>query len=352
MKIVFTGGGSGGHVTPNIAIIEEMKKDHEIIYIGSINGIEKKLIEDINIPYKSIETGKLRRYLSKENLKDFFKVFKGISEAKKLLKEINPDIVFSKGGFVSVPVVIGASLNKIPIVIHESDMTSGLANKIAMPFAKKICVSFEETMKNEKRKNMILTGTPVRREIFEGSKEKGYKFTGLTKDKPIIIVMGGSLGAESVNKSVRENLDELTKEYQIIHLCGKGKVSKEHENIKGYIQYEYVSSELKDMFAVSDLIITRAGANSIFEILLLTKPNILIPLSKKASRGDQILNAESFRKQGFSYVIEEEELTSRKLSDSIKEVLNNKDTYIEAMKKTTLKNGTETIINILEETKR
>lgn len=352
MKVAFTGGGSGGHVTPNIAIINELKKEEniEIFYIGSKDGIEKELIEKENIKYYGVSAGKLRRYLSKKNISDFFKVFKGIKEASKILKEEKPDVLFSKGGFVSVPIVIAASRNRIPIIIHESDITPGLANKISLPFATKICVSFPETMQKVNRKKAVLTGSPIREEIFKGDKEKGYKFTKFNKQKPVITIMGGSLGAEALNRSVRNILDNLLNNYQIVHLCGKGKIDETLLDRKGYNQYEYIYDELKDILAITDLVITRAGANSIFEFLLLRKPNILIPLSKKASRGDQILNAKSFERQGFSKVLLEEDLTDSSLKERIKEVMIDKIQYITSMEKSNIKNGTKVIKEIIIDT--
>jgi len=349
MKILFTGGGTGGHVIPNIAIINELKKNKnvQIFYIGSKDGIEKKLIKDQGIVYKEIETGKLRRYLSKKNIEDFFKVFRGIKQAKAIIEELKPDVIFSKGGFVSVPVVLGARNKKIPIIIHESDITPGLANKISLPFADKICISFPETIKYVNKNKTMLTGTPVRGELFDGDENKAYKYLGMKKEKPIITIMGGSLGSECLNRCIRKSINELTKVYQIVHICGKGKVAEEYKQ-EGYVQYEYVGDELKDILKVTDLIISRAGANSLFEILMLSIPNILIPLSKKASRGDQIVNAKSFEKQGFSYVLEEEKLTSQSLIHSINKVLEEKDKYIKNMKNTKLKSGTQQIVELIE----
>lgn len=331
-KIVLTGGGTAGHVTPNIAMIPRLRElGYEIHYIGSYDGIEKKLIADYNIPYTGIATGKFRRYFDVKNFSDPFRVIRGVFEAKQALKKLRPDVVFSKGGFVSVPVVRAAKSLKIPVICHESDMTPGLANKLCVPSATKICCNFPETMKSLPEKKAILTGTPIRQELLSGSREKALAFTGFDGSKPVILVIGGSLGAVAVNNAVRAALPELLKTYDIIHLCGKGKKDENLDNTPGYVQYEYIKEELPDLFALSDLAISRAGANAICELLALRKPNILIPLSAAASRGDQILNAHSFEKQGFSVVIEEEAVTTLKLIDAINTLYVNRQNYIDTM---------------------
>ena len=330
--IVLTGGGTAGHVTPNIALIPRLKElGYEISYIGSYNGIEKKLIEEMNIPYYGISSGKLRRYFDLKNFTDPFRVLKGFSEARKLLKQLKPDVVFSKGGFVTVPVVIAAGKLKIPTIIHESDMTPGLANKICIPSATKVCCNFPETEKSLPSDKAVLTGTPIRQELLSGNADAGRKFCGFTADKPVIMVIGGSLGAASVNDNVRKILPELLKDFQVVHLCGKGKTDESLKGTTGYVQYEYIQDELPDLFAMADVVISRAGANAICEIRELHKPNLLIPLSAKASRGDQILNARSFERQGFSMVLEEEEITETKLLDTIHQLYTDRQKYTEAM---------------------
>lgn len=352
-KIILTGGGTAGHVTPNIALIPKLKEaGFDILYVGSYDGIEKKLIEDVGIPYKGISSGKLRRYLSVKNLTDPFRVLKGIREAKQIIKSYKPDIIFSKGGFVSVPVVMEAHKCKVPAIIHESDMTPGLANKLAIPHATKVCCNFPETLDYIGKDKAILTGTPIRHELFTGDKISGLDFCGFTANKPVLMVVGGSLGSVVVNNAVREALPELLKTWQIVHLCGKGKADSSLEHIEGYVQYEYISSEMKDLFAMSDLIISRAGANAISEILALKKPSILIPLSAKASRGDQILNAKSFEKQGFSYVIEEENLTKDSLLQAISHVENNLSTYMDAISQANNLNAIDIIMDLIQKTVR
>ena len=349
-RIVLTGGGTAGHVTPNIALLPALQKEgYEINYIGSYDGIERKLIEELGILYYGISSGKLRRYFDLKNFSDPFKVLKGYSEAKKILKQQKPDIIFSKGGFVTVPVVIAAKRLGIPVIIHESDMTPGLANKLAIPSATKVCCNFPETMKYLPEGKSVLTGSPIRRELMEGSKEKALHFLGFTSTKPVIMIIGGSLGSVAINNAIRSNLDTLLEKFQIVHLCGEGKLDASLESKKGYRQFEYIKKELADIFALSDIVISRAGANAICELLALRKPNILIPLSAAASRGDQILNARSFEKQGFSVVIEEEQLTTESLSAAIKEVYEHKEKYSSAMKNSSQTDAIVTITNLIKQ---
>ena len=347
-KIVLTGGGTAGHVTPNIAIIPTLKEmGYDISYIGTYNGIEKKLIEEIGIPYYGISSGKLRRYFDLKNFTDPFRILKGYFQAKKLIKKLKPDVVFSKGGFVTVPVVFAASKKKIPIVIHESDMTPGLANKLALPKATKICCNFPETKKMFEGKATV-TGTPIRAELFTGNKEKAKKFCGFKDDKPTILIVGGSTGSVAINNAIWEVLDELLKTYNVIHICGKDKTDSKYNGKEGYAQFEYVKSELSDLFTLADIVISRAGANAICELLALKKLNILIPLSLKASRGDQILNAESFQKSGYSYVIDEENLNHDTLLKALAEIEDKKEEYITAMEKSKVSDSITTITSIID----
>lgn len=350
-KIVLTGGGTAGHVTPNMALIPELKKrGYEIHYIGSKDGIEKKLIEEIGVPYYGISSGKLRRYFDPKNFSDPIKVLKGYGEANSLIKKINPNLVFSKGGFVTVPVVLAAKRRKVPAIIHESDMTPGLANKICIPCATRICANFPETLNSLPEGKAVLTGTPIREELFSGDKRKGIEFCRFTDKKPIIMIIGGSLGSVVVNEAVREILSSLLEKFQIIHLCGKDKIDEKLKETEGYVQFEYIKKELSDLMDAADIVISRAGANAICEILALRKPNILVPLSAAASRGDQILNAASFEKQGYSYVIKEEELSGDKLLAAVKEVYSQKEKYINAMADSQLNNSIEKVIDLIEET--
>ena len=352
-KIVLTGGGTAGHVTPNIALLPKLKEaGYSVSYIGSYEGIEKKLIEDCQIPYHGKSSGKLRRYFSWKNFSDPFRVIAGFGQARKLLRKINPDIMFSKGGFVSVPVVLAAKRLHIPVIIHESDITPGLANKIAMRSASKICCNFPETLSYLPKDKAVLTGSPIRQELFLGKKENGLKLCQFHADLPVLMIIGGSIGSVIINNSIREILTELTKDFQIIHICGKGNVSEEHQNISGYKQFEYVSAELPDLFAASNLVISRAGANVICELLALNKPNLLIPLSATTSRGDQILNANSFEKQGFSMVLPQENLTSETLLNSIQTLHSKEEQYKQNLSQSNQGDAVEKVFALIESCKR
>ena len=349
-RIILTGGGTAGHVTPNMALMPElMKHGYDIQYIGSYDGMEKKLIEDMGIPYHGIASGKLRRYFSMKNFSDPFKVLKGISEAKKLMKELKPDVVFSKGGFVAVPVVMAASRAHIPVICHESDMTPGLANKLCIPVARKVCCNFPETLKSLPAEKSILTGSPIREELLHGNKEAARKLCGFHSDKPVLMIIGGSLGSAVINQSVREALPKLLDDFQIVHICGKDKIDNLLLKTPGYKQFEYVKDDLKDIFAMADIVVSRAGANAICELLALKKPNLLIPLSAGASRGDQILNARSFEAQGFSMVIDEDYLSPDLLVEKVHALYCSRQTYIDAMEKSRQTNAIPSILEILNE---
>ena len=308
-KIVLTGGGTAGHVTPNIALLPSLKEaGYEVFYIGSYTGIEKTLIEDLGIPYYGISSGKLRRYRSLKNLSDPFRVLHGLFQAKRLMKKIKPDIVFSKGGFVSVPVVLAAGSRHIPVIIHESDMTPGLANKAA-----------------------------------------GLDLCNFTTDKPIILVVGGSTGAVHVNEAVRSILPELLKDFQVVHLCGKGKMDESLNGTPVYVQFEYISEQMRDLFAISSIVISRAGANAICELLALKKPNLLIPLSANASRGDQILNANSFKEHGYSMVLTEEDMTKDTLLAAVRKLYADRHQYIINMEKSEQQDSIDKIMNLIKD---
>ncbi|MCI7790706.1 MAG: undecaprenyldiphospho-muramoylpentapeptide beta-N-acetylglucosaminyltransferase [Lachnospiraceae bacterium] len=348
-RIVFTGGGTAGHVTPNIALFPKLRElGYDIHYIGSYEGIEKKLIEDYKIPYYGISTGKLRRYFDPKNFSDPFRVIKGFAEAKKILKTLKPDVVFSKGGFVSVPVVRAAASLKIPCIIHESDMTPGLANKLCIPVASKICCNFPETLTGLPAEKAVLTGSPIREELSKGNKFHAMDLCGFTSGKPVILVIGGSLGAAGVNSLVRDALPQLLEDFQIVHICGKDKIDNLLLNKQGYKQFEYVKEDLKDLFALADIVISRAGANAICELLALRKPSLLIPLPASSSRGDQILNAKSFESQGFSMVADEDDLTPYTLVEKVHELYFTRQSFIDAMQNSSQRNSIATIIELIE----
>lgn len=350
LKIIMTGGGSAGHVTPNLALVPKLKElGYEIQYIGTKDGIERKIIEEEKIKYNIISSGKLRRYFDVKNFTDPFRVVKGVWDAYEIVKKEKPNIVFSKGGFVSVPVVIGAFLNKVPVIAHESDITPGLANKISSVYCTKMCVTFPESLKNNKNKKAVLTGTPIRDELYSGNKFMGLKICDFKNGKPVLLIIGGSLGSKAINETVRKALNELLLKYNIIHICGKNNLSKKYENENGYKQFEYISKELPHLFAAADIVLSRAGANVIFELLALKKPNLLVPLSTKSSRGDQILNAASFEKSGYSMIIQDENLNKDSLLKNLEELYENRQKYIKNMEESKISNGVDAIINLIKE---
>lgn len=350
-KIVLTGGGTAGHVTPNIALIHELREQGWIIdYIGSADGVEKKMISSLNVPFHGVSSGKLRRYFSWKNFLDPLNILVGIAQSIVLLYRLKPDVVFSKGGFVAFPVVVGAWLNRIPVIAHESDMTPGLANRLCFPFVNKICVPFANSKKHFKDTHKVtVTGTPLREELFHGDPQKGLALCGFNQTKPCLLVIGGSLGAETLNRCIRESLDTLVEHYQIIHLCGPHKVDPALAHKEGYYQLEYANAELAHLFAVSDLVVSRAGANALYEILALEKPHVLIPLSEKVSRGDQVQNARYFKEQGISVVLNDDTLSSEQLLSAIAEVRANRDVIIQKIKALDIKSATDAIIALIKE---
>ncbi|MBQ2191798.1 MAG: undecaprenyldiphospho-muramoylpentapeptide beta-N-acetylglucosaminyltransferase [Clostridia bacterium] len=346
--ILMTGGGSAGHVTPNVALMPKLREaGFEIHYVGTADGIEKKLIaEQKDVVYHEIEAGKLRRYLSLKNLTDPFRVIKGVSQAKKLVRELRPDVVFSKGGFVSVPVVMGAK-RKCPVICHESDYTPGLANKIAARYADTVCVTFEDTLKYTGKKHAVHTGTPIRRELYSGSRERGLAFLGFSGEKPIILVMGGSLGATAINDGVRAALPELGDKFDVVHLCGKGKLD-ETVSSPCYRQYEYISAELPDILAATDLVVSRSGANAVFEFLALRKPALFIPLPLEASRGDQILNANYVTGKGYAMQMDQKDVNAKTLVEKINELYERRAEFIAKMERDNTLDGTDKVLEVIK----
>jgi UDP-N-acetylglucosamine--N-acetylmuramyl-(pentapeptide) pyrophosphoryl-undecaprenol N-acetylglucosamine transferase len=349
--ILFTGGGSAGHVTVNVALIPRfITLGWDVSYIGSLKGIESELIKNIEqVDYHGISTGKLRRYMSIENLKDPFRIIKGVFQAYHLIRKIKPDIVFSKGGFVSVPVIIGAKLNKVPIIIHESDITPGLANTIALPLATKVCVTFPETLEHIKNDKAIYVGAIIRDELLAGNASRGLRFLHFSNNKPNLLVMGGSLGSKKINEVIRRNLTWLLDQFQVVHICGKGQVDPSILT-NGYQQFEYIHDELSDVITSADIVVTRAGSNSIFEFLALHKPMLLIPLSKAASRGDQILNAQSFEKAGYAEVLLEEELTDGTFKNSLELLISKQSQMVETMAKHDHVDTIDQVVKLIQDT--
>jgi UDP-N-acetylglucosamine--N-acetylmuramyl-(pentapeptide) pyrophosphoryl-undecaprenol N-acetylglucosamine transferase len=349
--ILFTGGGTAGHVTPNIALIEPLLKEGwDVHYIGSQDGMEKNLIAALDgVVYHGIATGKLRRYFSWQNFIDPFRVIKGYVQARRLIRSIKPDVIFSKGGFVSVPVVLAAG--KIPVVAHESDYSPGLSNRIASRFTDKVCVSFEDTLPHVPKGRGIFTGTPIRPALYEGSRERAITFTGLSGGKPVLLVMGGSLGAQKLNELVRAALPVLSGTYDVIHLCGRGKNDCGCAAC-GYNQYEYIDKEFPDLFALSDIVLSRAGANSVFELLALNKPSVLVPLTSASTRGDQLLNAQYFEKKGYAMVLDQNTATAETLIAAVNAVYADRARYAAAMCEDTRSDGTKAILQIIRDAAR
>ncbi|CCQ95714.1 UDP-N-acetylglucosamine--N-acetylmuramyl-(pentapeptide) pyrophosphoryl-undecaprenol N-acetylglucosamine transferase [[Clostridium] ultunense Esp] len=351
-RILFTGGGTAGHVMVNLALIPSfLNEGWEVSYIGSEKGIERQLITHSfpHIPYFPIATGKLRRYFDWNNFKDPFRVIQGAFQAYRIIGRINPNVLFSKGGFVAVPVIFGAWLHRVPILIHESDYTPGLANRLSMPFASKILTTFPETERFIKKGEVVHVGAVVREELRQGNSSKALSDTSFTRSRPVLLIMGGSLGSKRINQVVRESLDSLLTRFQVVHICGKGNIDPRFSK-RGYIQYEFVREELPHLLALADLVVSRAGANSIYEFLSLKKPMLLIPLSRSASRGDQILNAESFARHGYASVLMEEELTPSSFLEAVLHLYENRQRYIEAMNQSDQGNSLERVISLIKQT--
>ena len=352
-KIVLTGGGTMGHVTPHLALIPHLQQaGYEIHYIGTENGMEAPKMRSVpGVTYHAVRSGKLRRYFSWQNFTDPFRVIAGAFQSAHLMGKIRPDVVFSKGGFVAVPVVVGAWLHRIPVLCHESDLTPGLANKLCRPFAKRFATTFPECAEALGKK-AEMTGTPLRPELFHGSREKGLQLFGFTGDKPVLLMMGGSSGAQSVNACLRESLPRLTERFDIAHLCGKGNLEPKLEGTPGYAQKEYLDEDLPDALACADLVLSRAGANALCEFQALGRPMLLIPYPMGASRGDQILNAESLRKRGLCRVLPQDKMTPETLAQALEDTWADRDTLTAALKNAPPADGTRRVLELIEEVQK
>lgn len=349
-KIVLTGGGTLGHVTPHLALIPHLQAaGYEIHYIGTENGMEAPKMKSVpGVIYHAVKSGKLRRYFSWQNFTDPFRVIAGAFQSARLMGTIRPDVVFSKGGFVAVPVVFGAWLHRVPVLCHESDLTPGLANKLCRPFAKKFATTFPECAEALGKK-AEMTGTPLRPELFQGSKEKGLDLFGFDGSKPVLLMMGGSSGAQSVNSALREALPGLTEMFDVAHVCGKGNLEPELEGTAGYCQKEFLDAELPDALAAADLVLSRAGANALGEFQHLGRPMLLIPYPKGASRGDQILNARSLEKRGLCHVLAQEEMTPETLTNALKATWEDREKLEQALRDAPPADGTERVLEMIEE---
>jgi UDP-N-acetylglucosamine--N-acetylmuramyl-(pentapeptide) pyrophosphoryl-undecaprenol N-acetylglucosamine transferase len=349
LRVILTGGGTAGHVNPNLALMEVLQsKGCELFYVGSEAGVERAMTTARNIPYYAVRSGKLRRYLSWKNLSDPFNVVMGVVQSFLLLRRLKPDVVFSKGGFVALPVVVGAWLNRIPVIAHESDFTPGLANRLSLPFVDTLCVNFSGTLTSMKQPSKVqVTGTPIRAELLNGSRAQGLSRCGFDDRKPCLLVMGGSQGARALNACIREALPRLRGEFQVIHLCGKGNLDASLNDDSGYCQFEYVDEGLGDLLAATAIVVSRAGANALCEILACGKPHVLVPLSRRSSRGDQIENAHYFSAQGISVVVEEEHLTPDALIAALGQVQQSYDVIREKIAALQITSATQIIADLI-----
>ncbi len=345
-RIVLTGGGTAGHVTPNLALIPQLLKDGwDVHYVGAAGSVEERLTSPVEgVTFHAVSCGKLRRYIDPKNFTDPFRVVVGVAQARKLLKELKPNVVFSKGGFVSVPVVYGARLNKIPVVSHESDMTPGLANKLTAPFVNVLCCTFPEAAKLAGAKGLY-TGTPIRPEILKGDRRRGLKRFGFRDGIPVVMVTGGSSGAVAINDAVIEALPRLTESFQVLHLCGPGNFNASVEGTRNYAQCEYLDEDMADAYACADMLVSRAGANTLCEIVALRKPALLVPYPKGASRGDQIVNAQSFVERGLAHRLLQEEMNGKTLYDAIIALYSGRGALYEAMDREPCANGLENVLH-------
>lgn len=352
-KIVLTGGGTAGHVTPHLALIPHLlESGYEIHYIGTEDGIEHRMMNEVpGVTYHAVKSGKLRRYFDWKNFTDPFRVLAGAVQARRLIRRLRPDVCFSKGGFVSVPVVYGAWRCGVPVLCHESDLTPGLANKICAKFAMRIATTFPECAKalGEKAE---MTGTPLRPELFNGDRAKGLALAGFTGDKPVLLMTGGSLGAQSINKALRAALPALLPQMDVIHLCGKGNLDEALRDTPGYAQFEFLSEDLPDALAAADCVLSRAGSNALCELQALHKPMLLIPYPRNASRGDQIVNAESYRARGLAMVLNQADMTPETLTQAILSLFERREELAENLKQAPAVNGTDRILALIEEVQR
>lgn len=352
-RIVLTGGGTMGHVTPHLAIIPKLlEAGYDIHYVGTANGMEAPKMQSVEgVTYHAVKSGKLRRYFSWQNFTDVFRVIAGAFQSAHLMGKLKPDVVFSKGGFVAVPVVVGAWFHRIPVLCHESDLTPGLANKLCKPFAKRFATTFPECAEALGSK-AEMTGTPLRPELFAGSREKGLSFLGFDGKKPVLLMMGGSSGAQAVNTALRGALGTLTETFDIAHICGKGNLDASLEGTPGYTQVDFLDADLPDVLACTDMVLSRAGANALCEFQALCRPMLLVPYPKGASRGDQILNAQSLQKRGLCHILYQENMTPETLIQAIAETWEDRDTLTENLRNAPPADGSARVLELIEEVQK
>ena len=353
-KLVLTGGGTAGHVTPNLALVPALReRGFEIEYVGSHEGIEKTLVARSGLPYHAVHTGKLRRYASWQNLIDPFLTLWGVVEAVLLMRRLRPRAVFSKGGFVAVPVVVGAWVNRIPVLVHESDLSPGLANRLSFPFARHVCMSFEETRERlANPRKAVFTGTPIRPELLQGDRARGIRDLGLASDRSTLLVFGGSLGAKALNDAVRPLARAMPADLQVLHVCGKGNLDPTLNGVAGYRQFEYLDAGFADVLACADVVVSRAGANTLWELLALRKPAILVPLPAVASRGDQIENAKLFADRGWATVVEQRELSPERLLASVELMLRERARFVAALERAVRPDSVRVLVDLIESAAR
>ena len=321
MRLLLSGGGTAGHVLPHIAVLDALRKrgeQVEVLYVGSRNGPEQSYAREWGIPYKSIPVGKWRRYFDWKNLTDPLKVGAGVIKSLWIIQRFKPDVIFSKGGFVSVPILLAGHWLRVPIIIHDSDAVPGLTTRLTARWATKICLGYEAAavyLPQKVQSKIVVTGIPIRKELLKANAATGRKLAHFNAKKPIVLIMGGSLGAASINRAVQASLPKLTRLAQILHVAGTGKATLRASS--SYRPYEYVGSELVHFYAMADVVVMRAGANSLAELETLGKPMILIPLGQDVSHGDQMVNAELLRERGAAIVIQDHELTGAYLEKEL-----------------------------------
>jgi UDP-N-acetylglucosamine--N-acetylmuramyl-(pentapeptide) pyrophosphoryl-undecaprenol N-acetylglucosamine transferase len=347
--VLFTGGGSAGHVVPSLPLIGHFAAlGSTISYVGSKEGPEAQLVAPLPASFFAIRSGKLRRYWSWRNLADVLWIVVGICQAIVLVRRLHPSIVFSKGGYVAFPVVVGAWFWRVPIVAHESDLTPGLANRLSLPFVDAVCTNFASTTFSLGDRPVIHTGTPLRADLLQGDADRGRAFVGATPEAPLILVVGGSLGAEALNRVVRSGLDSLLQLGVVVHVCGAKRTDASLQQRTGYRQFEFVGPEWGDVLAAADVVVSRAGANSLYELVALKKPHLLVPLPRSASRGDQISNAAYAETRGWSRVVAEEDLDAERLNAEVRAIYADRQRVVQALEGAQLGDGTQAVSGVLE----
>lgn len=363
LTVAFTGGGSAGHVTPNLALIEALRaQGGEALYIGRgpeeraggrTPSVEQELTQAIEgLPFYEIPSERLRRYFDWRNFTMPFIVLTGIWRAYRHLKALKPNLLFSKGGFVSLPVVLGAWLNRTPVVLHESDGSLGLANKLSLPFTKVVCVAQSRARGGVRHPFVAHTGTPIRRSFYEASAESARERFSLDGTRPLLLVFGGSLGAAHINSALRESLELLLERYEVFHVCGPGKVdsgSLERWSALGYHQVEYVSEGFADLLQAAHIVVGRAGANSIAELILLKTPALLIPLPTDSSRGDQLLNAQEYEHLGFGRHLRDEQLSAQSLLTKLEALEQGYEHHLDAMSRAPSADGALSTLAVMRQ---